>query len=73
MSFNTELEHEKLFNTVKDIYTYFENWQEYNPYVCDPKNLETIKELSKDISKKLESVIQDLDKLHDINIESYGC
>lgn len=73
MSFKTELEHEKLFNIVKDIYTYFENWEEYDPHVCDPKNVEKIKELSTSLYKKFDSIIQDLDNLHDINVESYGC
>lgn len=73
MSFNDELQHEKLFNAVKDIYSAFDAWVEYNPSMCDPQNIETVNNFSKDIYKKLESIIQDLDTLHNINVESYGC
>ena len=73
MSFNDELNHEKLFNAVKDVYSYFDSWLEYNPLVCDPEDVENINDISRNIYKKLESIIQELDTLHDINVKSYGC
>lgn len=73
MAFNDELRHKLLFDKVKNIYQHFQSWQEYNPYVCDPQNVDQIKGLSEGIQKKLDSIIQNLDDLHSINVDSYGC
>lgn len=73
MAFNDELQHDKLFNAVKEIYSFFDGWVEFNPTMCDPKDIETVNNISKDVYKKLQSIIQELDTLHDINVNSYGC
>lgn len=73
MAFNDELKHNLLFQQVKDIYEYFNGWEEYNPTVCDHEDIERIKEISNRLGHKFQSIIQDLDDLHNINVDSYGC
>lgn len=73
MKFNDELRHELLFQQVKDIYEYFEDWAGYTPTVGDPEYKERVKKLSDRLGHKFQSIIQDLEELHIINIDSHVC
>jgi len=73
MKFNDELRHNLLFQQVGDIYGRFDNFKEYNPSVCDPKDAERIRELSNRLGHKFQSILEDLNELENINVDSYGC
>ncbi len=73
MRFNEAIKQKELFNKVKDVIEYFYGWEEYNPSMCDPQEIERAQEISKLVGKKLDEIIQELDELGSINVDSYGC
>ena len=73
MKFTEAIKQKELFNKVKDIYEYFQGWEEYDPSMCDPKEVERAQGLSEDVGKLLDKVIQEIDELSRINVDSYGC
>ena len=73
MRFTETINQKDLFNKVKDIYEYFQGWEEYDPSMCDPSDIEKAQESSKEVNKLLDKVIQELDELSRINVDSYGC
>ena len=40
MRFTEAIKQKELFSKVKDIYEYFQGWEEYDPSMCDPQEVE---------------------------------
>jgi hypothetical protein len=73
MAFNDELRHKLLFDKIKDIYEYFQGWEEYSPSICDDSVIEKLRDASHILEHRFDSIIQELDELQSINIDSFGC
>ena len=73
MAFKEILQHDDIFNQIKELYSSFESLGEFNPYVCDPKNEEMILNMNKALRMHLNSCLEWTNDLHKIMQDSYGC
>lgn len=74
MRFKNVIEYKDLEEKSNEIYmTVLHTWEEYNPVICDPKDEEKLKKLSKQLLTKLQEAAEIIDEMDKIRIDSFGC
>lgn len=71
MSFTKEFRYQEIYSLIHDLSQTFYNWEEYDPCMCGEE--ENLRVLAKELEELLEKASEVADKMHKINVDSFGC